>query len=76
MTVHKRDSVASLQRYVRARIIGLAGSAAVSRRLGIRPETVKQAFAESLTENPLRSLYSGSTSAGPTLQLSFGHDCQ
>ncbi len=66
-----------LQVYVRSRVLALAGSASVSRRLGLGSEVIRQAFADTLTEGiSLSSVKEEAGSSGPPLQLSFGHECQ
>lgn len=64
-----------LQLYVRSRVLALAGSAGVSRRLGLGSELVRQAFADALTEGVSISEQEDEDK-GPSLQLSFGHECQ
>ena len=74
----KGGDVSVVQRYVRTRILAVAGCASVSRRLGVGADTVRQAFAETLNEAAsLQGLEEADAAAdGPQLQLSFGHDCQ
>lgn len=66
-----------LQSYVRTRVLALAGSVSVSRRLGLSPDVIKQAFIDALMEaaHP-RSLPNAERDDPATrLQLVFRHDC-
>ena len=66
-----------MQKYVRARLLAVAGNATVSQRLGVPAETIRQAFAYVLSDNvPLSRLSSSPNAAGPSHQLAFGHSCQ
>jgi hypothetical protein len=70
------EEMVGVQVYVRSKILAVAGSASLGRRLGMNPEAVRQAFADVLTEGiALRSSDQEET-VGPALQLSFGHECQ
>lgn len=57
-------------------MLALAGSASVSRRLGLGSELVRQAFADSLNEGISTLAADEEEDRGPSLQLSFAHECQ
>ena len=59
------------------RILALAGSASIAKRLNVSADAVRQAFAETLTEAaPLRAIFDDDEEdAGLQLRLNFSHDC-